>query len=242
MTRRLKIETRLRQISKTPAWLARKLGKNKQSVYQWLEGAEPRDESVWPSVAQLLSIPVEVLLDDSRDLITEPPGPDEVETARSSNLPNAVKSFARGDMVLLPVWRGVAAGLQDECYFVASDSAEFMEVPAFMAGREEDRHVVCVAAGTSMSPRLRQGDRAVVRMDPNPPRNTLVVAQNPESRRFIKALRENKLLELHSVNEEFPPITDVSDWQLVGSVVAIWGQYEAGAPNIEWDGGRPLKA
>jgi phage repressor protein C with HTH and peptisase S24 domain len=237
MTRRLKIETRLEQLSKTTAWLARKLERNKQSVYQWIEGAEPRDETVWPHVAKLLGIPLEVLLDDSLEL---PTAPDEVETPR--NVPSAVKSFARGDMALLPVWRGVAAGLQDECYFVASDSAEFMEVPAFMAGREEDRHVVCVAAGTSMSPRLRQGDRAVVRLDPNPPRNSLVIAQNPESRRFIKALRENRLLELHSVNEEFPPIVDVSEWQLIGSVVAIWGQYEAGNANIEWDGGRPLRA
>ncbi len=238
MTRREKIEIRLRQIGKNPSWLARKLEKSKQSVYQWIEGAEPRDESVWPQVADLIGIPLAILLDDRKDL--EPPRRDEVEMVRTVASP--VKSFARGDMALLPVWRGVAAGLQDECYFVASDTAEFMEVPAFMAGREEDRHVVCVAAGTSMSPRLRQGDRAVVRLDPNPPRNTLVIAQNPESRRFIKALRETRHLELHSINEDFPPIVDVSEWQLVGSVVAIWGQYEAGAPNIEWDGGRPLKA
>lgn len=236
--RRNKILTRLEQISRTPAWLARKLDRNKQSVYHWIAGAEPRDENVWPEVARLLGIPLQALLDDAVPLPSL--ALDEVQTLGAAVVPGPVQSLMRGDAMLLPVWRGVAAGLQDECYFV-SESAEFMEVPAFLAGREQDRHVVCVAAGTSMSPRLRQGDRAIVRLDPNPPRNTLVVAQNPDGRRFIKALREKDHFELHSINESFPAIKDVSGWQLLGSVVAIWGQYEAGGPNIEWDGGRPLR-
>jgi len=233
-TRRKKVERRLEQLGRNPAWLARELKKNKQSVYQWLEGRAPRDESVWPKIARLLDIPIEVLMDDARDLPTY----DEVTLTKPQG---GLRSFASGDMALLPVWRGVAAGLADECYFVPSDSSEFLEVPAFLAGRDPDRYIVCVAAGTSMSPRLRQGDKAVVRLDPNPPRNSLVVAQNPEGRRFIKALREKKALELHSLNENFAPIRNVSGWQLVGSVVAIWGEYEPGSANIEWDGGRPLK-
>lgn len=233
------MELRLAQLGRNPAWLARELGKNKQSVYQWLEGTAPRDESVWPKMARLLNIPISVLLDDSKDLPPFP-NPDEVVEARPDH--PAMRSFVQGDMALLPVWRGVAAGLADECYFVQSDSSEYIEVPLILAGRDPDRHIVCVAAGTSMSPRLRQGDRAVVRLDPNPPRNSLVVAQNPEGRRFIKALREKTHLELHSLNEAFPPIRDVTGWQLIGSVVAIWAEYEAGSANIEWDGGRPLKA
>lgn len=240
MLRKEKIETRLAQLGRSPAWLARQLGRQKQSVYQWIEGANPRDESVWPAVSRILGIPLEILLDDRRELPSKALHADEV--VESPPASPGMTSFVRGDRLLLPVWRGVAAGLADECYFVAPDSAEFMEIPAFFAGREQDRHVVCVVAGTSMSPRLRQGDRAIVKLDPNPPRNSLVVAQNPEKRRFIKALRENKRLELHSINEDFPPITDVSGWELIGFVVAIWGEYEAGSANIEWDGGRPLKA
>src|SRR4051812_37788254 len=109
-TRRQKVERRLEQLGKTPAWLARELKKNKQSVYQWLEGRAPRDESVWPKISRLLDIPIEILLDDKRDLADT----DEVVGARPAG---GLRSFTNGDMALLPVWRGVAAGLADECFF-----------------------------------------------------------------------------------------------------------------------------
>src|SRR2546423_11230050 len=114
-TRREKVERRLEQLGKSTAWLARELKKNKQSVYQWLEGRAPRDESVWPKISRLLDIPIEILMDDKRDL----PSPDEVVQSRATG---GLRSFANGDMALLPVWRGVAAGLAGECYFVASDA------------------------------------------------------------------------------------------------------------------------
>jgi phage repressor protein C with HTH and peptisase S24 domain len=241
-----KVEKLLDRMGKNPAWLARQLDVKKQSVYQWLEGTTPRDDSVWPRIAQVLQVDLALLEDDDVKL-PEPPKlpkrlPDEVDVEETRRAPAGIQSFVRGDATLLPVWRGVVAGHSEECVFVEPDSPEFMEVPAFLVGADLDRHVVCIAAGTSMSPRIRQGERAIVRLDPNPPRNTIVVAEDLNRSRYIKALREKGNLQLHSLNGQYEPITDIRGWVLIGSVVAIWRQYEAGEPNIEWNNGSPLKA
>jgi hypothetical protein len=239
-TRKEKIQRRLKQLGQNPNWLARKIEKPKQSVYQWIEGGNPRDESIWPAVAKVLGIKdYRVLIDDALDLPDA--SPDEVAIASADEVPDHLRGFLRGDFAILPVWQSVLAGTDGECAFVDPDSPQWEEVPAMFVGHDVERHVLCFASGTSMSPRIRQGDRIIVRLDPAPPRNSLVIAESPERRRYVKVLRETDHLELHSVNSKFEPITDTTDWTLIGSVTTILGAYEGGA-NIEWDFGRALRA
>jgi phage repressor protein C with HTH and peptisase S24 domain len=240
-SRKEKIEKRLKQIGQNPNWLARKIDRPKQSVYQWIEGANPRDpETIWPAIARALDLPdYRVLIDDTLHLPT--PHHDEVRIASTDEVNERIRGFLRGDRAVLPVWQTVLAGAEDECAFVDPDSVQWEEVPALFVGSDVERFVLCVASGTSMSPRIRQGDKIVVRLDPAPPRNTLVIAENPERRRFVKTLRENQHLELHSVNSKYKPIHDTTDWTLIGSVVTILSSYE-GSPNIEWDYGKPLRS
>jgi len=241
--RKEKIGTRLGQLGQNPNWLARKIGRPKQSVYQWIDGANPRDgDVVWPAIAKALELPdYRVLIDDTLDLPSAPAVPDEVRALGAEETPERIRAFLRGDRAVLPLWQTVLAGSGEECAFVDPDSVQWEEVPALFVGNDVERFVLCVASGTSMSPRIRQGDKIVVRLDPAPPRNTLVIAESPERRRFVKALRERQALELHSLNPKFPPISDTTDWTLIGSVVTILSSYE-GAPNIEWDFGKPLRA
>jgi hypothetical protein len=242
-SRKSKIESRLRQLNQNPNWLARKIDRPKQSVYQWIEGANPRDpETVWPAIASALGLPdYRVLIDDALDLPDARAIQDEVLTVPLLELSEGFRAFLRGDKAVLPLWQTVLAGSDGECAFVDPDSIQWEEIPALFVGHDVERYVLCVASGTSMSPRIRQGDKIVVRLDAAPPRNTIVIAESPDRRRFVKALREKERLELHSLNPKYLPITDTTDWSLVGGVTAIIGTYE-GSPNIEWDFGKPLRA
>lgn len=241
-SRKEKIEQRLEQLGRNPNWLAKKIGRPKQSVYQWIEGSNPREpEVVWPLIAKALDLSdYRVLLDDRLELPVVPSG-EEVVALAAADVPDGFRGMVRGDRALLPLWQTVLAGREDECSFVDPDTVQWEEVPALFVGGDVERFVLCVASGTSMSPRISQGDRIVVRLDSAPPRNTLVIAENPERRRYVKVLRERQRLELHSLNDKFAPIEDTTDWTLIGSVVCVIKSYESGA-NIEWDFGKPLRA
>ncbi len=66
----------LEEHGRTPGWLARELGlRSKQSIYNWIRGVAPRDVSTWPRIAEILGVPLEVLLDR----------PVEVRTAQSTS-------------------------------------------------------------------------------------------------------------------------------------------------------------
>lgn len=238
-TRREKVERLLDRREKSQAWLAKQIGKPKQSLGQWLDGSRPRDEGVWVDIAKVLDVEPEVLLDDSKDIATSV---DQVVTQEPKDLDRTELMLVQGENIFLPVWRGVVAGEQDECIFQEPDTVEWGEIPKFFLAGSQAPHVICIPSGPSMAPRIRQGYRALVKFDPAPPRNTLVVAENPARQRFIKVLREKDHQELHSLNRLFPPITETRDYVFIGSVTLIIAPYEDGEPNIEWNFGRPLKA
>jgi SOS-response transcriptional repressor LexA len=83
-----------------------------------------------------------------------------------------------------------------------------------------------------------------VRLDPDVPPGHIVIARSADNRNYVKKLirSPSRTLELHSLNEQFKPITDLDGWTLKGGVTAILHTYEGGRPNIEWDEGRYLKA
>ncbi|MHB8637493.1 MAG: XRE family transcriptional regulator [Fimbriimonadaceae bacterium] len=163
-------------------------------------------------------------------------------TNRAEEIGSAAGSLRRGDQVMLAVWRGVMAG-DGDCEFWLSDTPEFRAIPSFLASSDPDGHVLCIASGLSMTPRIDHAERAVVRLDPDPPIGAIVVARRPDGANFIKVLRKHSSLrlELHSLNPEFGPITELKDWALKGFVVAILHTYTGQGANIEYDDGRPLR-
>lgn len=155
---------------------------------------------------------------------------------------HASGSLANMEEVSLPLWRGVMAGDDGECMF-DEESPEYISIPAFITGGKSDGFVVGVASGFSMYPRVAPGEHIVIKIDPNPPLNAIVVARSEGKGNFIKAFR--KVADrgtLESLNPEFKTIEDLTGWTLRGYAIAVLKKYEGGSPNIEWDFGRPLRA
>jgi phage repressor protein C with HTH and peptisase S24 domain len=119
-----------------------------------------------------------------------------------------------------------------------------MAIPAFLASSNPDAHILCIASGASMYPRVQNGERVVVKLDRNPPNNAIIIAKRPDGANFVKVLKQNDrgFLELLSLNQEFKPIVSLDGWEMRGYAVAILHAYEPGMPNIEWDQGRALRA
>ena len=217
--------------------LARVLGVDTSSVGRWeCTGHIPGSRIA--AASQAVGVPVDWLLDGIDSL-----PPKHQPNARDAFPDGEAGSFIRGDEVLLPTWRGAIAG-DGECEFFDTESPELSSVPAFLAGNDPNNHILCIASGASMFPRVQNGEKVVVRLDRNPPNNSIVIARRPDGANFVKVLRQNPrgVLELHSLNPDFNPITNLEGWELRGYAVAVLHSYEPGQANIEWDSGRPLKS
>jgi phage repressor protein C with HTH and peptisase S24 domain len=91
-----------------------------------------------------------------------------------------------------------------------------------------------------MEPRIEHGAKVLIRLDPNAPAKEIGAASNGKGSIFLKRLmRCPARLELHSLNDRFPPITNLSGWTLRDGVTMIQHSYN-GAPNVEWDDRRFL--
>lgn len=222
--------------------LATRLGVSRSSVARWETEGTPPTEALL-QVASWLGIDPDWFTDGASG---EPRFRADVagnaRAVRPAEKERAASSFTRGDQVLLPIWRGVIAG-EGECEFWPSDSVEFRVAPAFLASSDPESHVLCIASGLSMAPRIDHAEKAIVKIDPDPPIGAIVIARRPDGANFIKVLRkvDDRRLELHSLNPEFTPISELRDWQLKGYVVAILHTYNGTGANIEWDDGRPLR-
>lgn len=223
--------------------LAKMIGVDTSSVGRWeATGSVPK--SRLPTVARTLGLTV-AWFENGRE--EAPPlyrdRPNAEEQSGDTSGATEVRSFVRGDEVLLPTWRGAIAG-DGECEFFDSDSPELTAVPSFLAGNDPFNHILCIASGASMYPRVKNGEKLVVRLDRNPPNNSIVISKRPDGANFVKVLRQNDrgFLELHSLNPEFQPITALEGWEMRGYAVAVLHSYEPGRPNIEWDNGRALRA
>lgn len=226
----------------TQEGLAALLGVDRTTLARWeTKGSVPDRELL--KAAKTLGLSYAWLL-DGRDGPPEYAGetPNVRPTNRPGEMGRAGSSLQRGDQVMLAVWRGVIAG-DGECEFWPGDSPEFRAIPSFLASNDPDAHVLCIASGLSMTPRIDHAERAVIRIDPDPPIGSIVVARRPDGANFIKVLRSGQTrLELHSLNPDFTPITELRDWALKGYVVGILHTYTGAGPNIEYDDGRPLRA
>ena len=246
-----KVVSLARQLGLPMPELAEGLGVNRSTPYSYTNPtkmASPHSSNVDRLIAYLqehysMQIPREWFFDGKEGSAPlDQPGIRFPTEAHIAGTPAA--GFASGDKVLLPLWRGVLAGADGECVFDDESSPEYYEVPAFITGNEIDRHVVGVASGMSMHPRVGPGEHIVIRLDPNPPENAIVIARADGRGNFIKAYKrvDERRMQLVSLNPSFASITNLDDWQLRGYAIAILKTYEGGKPNIEWDFGRPLRA
>jgi transcriptional regulator with XRE-family HTH domain len=169
---------------------------------------------------------------------------DELIELSFESLPRELQSLVRGDKVVLPLWRGVLGSPEGECEFLEPDSPEWVEIPAFLAGRDYHNCRVCKVAGMSMAPRIRQGDQVVVRLESNPSPGMIVVVERPDhGGKLIKVLRETPdgELELHSIGKDFGVVPALDGMTCIAVATGIWSDTQ-GAANIEWNGGAPLRA
>lgn len=184
--------------------------------------------------------------------VNDPPGPRiweeaigeaRVKAVRAEEQTRNMRLFATTTEVELPVWRSTMASGEDECEFVDNQGDARMLVPSFfLSNHNPDEFIVCVPSGVSMAPRIVQGDFIIARLNPAPPPGTIVIARKPEGNNFVKVLKmADGRLELHSINQKVPPIKDLDQWVTRASVVGIWKPYILDSPNIEFNGGTPLR-
>lgn len=227
--------------------LAAELGVDTSSVGRW-ESQDHIPPAHIARLAEFLDVREDWFFDGSDTLPTtarrgEAIEPPNIQPIAPQNQTRSQRLITEAMWVAIPVWRGVVAGDDGECAFVESDQTEFREIPVFLTMGQPERHVLCIASGMSMSPRIDHAERAVVKLDPDVPPGHIVVARSDDNRNFIKKLsRKERQLELLSLNEQFQPITQLKGWTIKGGVVAILHSYEGGKPNIEWDEGRFLRA
>lgn len=240
--RKLALARRYHAPALTQQGLADMLGIDRTTIAKWETKGDIPDRTL-QRVADRLGIDIGWFLADDD---SEPPvlrsAANVRAVSRQDEESDPAKSLRRGDQVMLAVWRGVMAG-DGDCEFWLSDTPEFRAIPSFLASSDPDGHVLCIASGLSMTPRIDHAERAVVKLDPDPPIGAIVVARRPDGANFIKVLRKHPSLrlELHSLNEEFEPIVDLKGWTLKGFVVAILHTYTGQGANIEYDDGRPLR-
>ena len=147
--------------------------------------------------------------------------------------------------VAVRAWESALAGLdnESECFFEPTDAP--YEIPsAFLVGGLDmvDFHDLVRVSGRSMSPLIEPGDRVLFFQDSSPRRNTVVMAQCPENRIFIKVLRDVKgVWELHSLNPQGAQFDNLRGWKIHGYAVAILRDPDGGNMNIMWPFGQPIK-
>lgn len=152
-------------------------------------------------------------------------------------------AMAQGERVELPLWRGVKASPDVHAMLIDEGEPEtFPVLKMFLAGSREP-HVVGVAAGRSMHPRIKQGEHVVIRLNTTPSDGMIVVARKEGLGNYIKVYREfPDRVELQSLNVGYPTIVADEEWTYRGYAVAILKPYTGKGSNIEWDEGRPLRA
>lgn len=229
----------------TQAELADRLGVDTSTVGRW-ESKNHIPKHVRQRLASIFAVD-EGWFFDGRE---EPPPVVQLKDEEPNIRPKPQGDLTRSEMSLkdflmaaVPVWRSVRAGSGDECVFIEPSEIESREVPLYLTLGQPEKHVLCIASGMSMSPRIEHSERMLIRLDPDVPVGCLVVARRAEDgANFVKRLtREKNALQLTSLNGTYAPITDLDGWEIRGGVTVIWKRYEPGTPNLEWDDGRFLR-
>lgn len=219
--------------------LARLTGLTKGKINMWESGRTmfPRREDI-EKVAAALEVPVEWFYDGQ-------PGQPPKEAGNGVRIkdPNLIQGFAVTAAVRC--WASATAGIsfEEEAHFTPVESPH--EIPtAFLVGgtRNIDRHDLVSVSGQSMTPIIEPGDQVLFFQDSTPRRNTVVMAECPEGRVYIKALRYNQgRWTLESLNASGIRVDNLTGWKVHGYAVAIMRDPEGALPNIVWPFGQPIK-
>lgn len=233
---------------------AQELGVSRGTVaaYKNRDNASPSPERV-RVIARRFGIPIAWFYDGVDELPPIPPDVHEAEMAAADGhvipvhpgkLTAEMERFATNQSVALPVWRGTVAGPDLENHFADDQLETPAEVPSFfISGKDPTQYIVCLPTGISMAPRIVQGDRVITRLESHPDPNDIIIARRPDGVNFIKVFRIGaEGTELHSINNNFPVITNLDQWVCKGVVVGIWKPYLLHGPNIEFNAGASLKA
>jgi len=149
-----------------------------------------------------------------------------------------------GELILLPLYRGALGSGEEEYSFSESDDEE-MSIPSLLIRESRDKYALIQVLGPSMSKRIEHTEYVLVKKCTNPPIRSLVCAMAPNKQHFIKKLMPGTYpypYELHPLNPAYNAITQVKDWILKASVVAILKNAPEGEPNLEWNYDKPLRA
>lgn len=263
-----KVLTVGRQVARLGEWFrlnqrqwGEELGLDRSTIasYKNVPGKGPSRERL-KDIAATYGVPLNWFYEEEE---TDPPVPQDIDEAKrlakamvleqsetiSAVHPDALTKeesvMADATEVWLPTWDGVLAGKDEEWHFADDKPAERTKVPRlFLFGKNPKQFIVCNPKGYSMSPRITQGDKVIVRLEPSPDPNSIVIARRPDGVNFIKVYRVNRdgIPELHSINDRFPVIAPLEDWVCRGVVVAIWKHYMSDGPNVEINLGMPLRA
>lgn len=219
LTRREKIERLLDQRGDTPSAFAGRMGFNRQSFFNWLDGSKPQKASVWPTIANELGVDTAVLLDDSRDL---PP------------LSAPMYPTAEGE-VEMPHWPSLPAN--EKWDMDPQECMRYIPVPSFVARKspKDPERIAAYIQGRSMEPRLFEGDLVIIELGKATRTGRIALARSDEGR-TLKVLRRSGMdLELHSINPDHGQAR-AAKWEVEGYLIAILRDYEKGTRGIiEWD-------
>lgn len=132
-----------------------------------------------------------------------------------------------------------------EPYWDPQTAAVYRPLPSMLVSAAT---VGAVVVGTTeLEPRVPYGSLLVVQSDPAPPLGALIAVEDVETKRgYVKAARKarsrGQAYEAAGVGAWQANTLDPSSARLVGTVVAVVSEHDGPGPNIEWAGGRPLKA
>ncbi len=173
--------------------------------------------------------------------------PRTFSTEEATYTRESASPFRKGFGVTVAVrqWRGALAADHetDDCHF---EEVEPYELPVgFLIGGMDNlsRHHVFQINGTSLENRAFSGERILTYDDTTRYDNSIVMADSPEGVVYVKGLVSVRgKFQLHSIRAGAACFTDLDGWKVHGYAIAIIGDPDNSARNIEWLFGKPLKA
>lgn len=216
------------------------MGQNLKTVESWERGrSQPKPEAI-RKLSEAWGFPLDWFwssVDTPAPLREAPLEPLE------KNSDSVISSLIYGRKCLIRQWRGANAGSPDEDSSFDLDPEDAYEVYAFLVDGKPDIHDAFRIRGESMSPRVEQGDRVIVRYEPAPTYGSIVMVQSPDGKVYLKVLKKTTNgIEFHSVNPRFKPITEPEGWVCKGFAIAIIKEPSGNRGiTLEWLEGRPLR-
>ena len=204
----------------SPEWLATQLKVSKQTIYNWIEGAKPQKSGVWEIIGKLLNENFESIIDDSKEI----PG-----------LGKPLYPIPTLD-VKMPRWPSLPANETWE--YDPAECFDEEDIPSFLARRtaRDPERICAYVMGTSMEPRLTEGDLVIIELEKSVRPGRIVLARSDKGR-TLKVLRKSydqQRYRLESINPEHGD-AEAEQWELEGYLIAILRDYKKNRGNIEWD-------